>query len=117
MTDHPMQPTRDQLNAWVVDADQPGTTTVGLAHGCARNAYAAGADAERRACIEVLDINGAPNRFIAMLCDRHPKSPSLKELALEALERQSTRSIPSSVSYQDCRLIQRALESIPDESP
>jgi hypothetical protein len=43
-----------------------------------------------------------------------PKPPSLKEQALEALKRQSTRSVPSFVATQDCDTIRRALEQLDD---
>jgi hypothetical protein len=46
---------------------------------------------------------------------RRPKPPSLKELALEALKRQSTRSIPSLVSTNDCDTIRKALEALPND--
>jgi len=76
-----------------------------------------GADQELEACCEHIANKGKwfadPHFRLKELREaRRPKPPSLKEQALEALERQSIRSIPSLVSNNDCDTIRRALEQL-----
>jgi hypothetical protein len=62
-----------------------------------------------------LRVKGFDNLAADLLASRRPKPPSLKEQALKALKRQSTRSIPSLVSSNDCDTIRRALEALSDD--
>jgi hypothetical protein len=49
-------------------------------------AFCAGADQELEACIQLLDINGCPDKWIDMLrSTRRPKPPTLAEQGLKAL--------------------------------
>ena len=76
-------------------------------------AYAAGADQELEACCEWLDsekILCKDGGYIRKLCTaRRPNPPSLKELALEALDRMDR--FPTA---EDQRTIRRALEALPE---
>ena len=77
-------------------------------------AYQAGADQELEACHCEVSFWGGKGMADRLQATRRPKTPSLKEQALEALERQSVRSIPSLVSNNDCDTIRRALEQLDD---
>lgn len=71
-----------------------------------------GADQELEACCDLLQEFWAPSDWITGLrAARRPKPPSLKQQALEALQRaeEGWRPIPD-----DCDTIRRALESLPD---
>jgi hypothetical protein len=78
-----------------------------------------GADQELEACCKWVEnwlpnfSGGAAEELLRSA--RRPKPPSLKEQALAALKRQSTRSIPSSVAAEDCDTIRRALEALPND--
>jgi hypothetical protein len=74
-----------------------------------------GADQELEALLVWLRVKGFDNLAADLLASRRPKPPSLKEQALKALKRQSTRSIPSLVSSNDCDTIRRALEALSDD--
>jgi hypothetical protein len=87
-----------------------------------RAAYAAGADQELEACCEQMQSIPSPlgvpfgkMASNALRAARRPKPPTLKEQALAALNRQSTRSVPSLVATQDCDTIRRALEALPND--
>jgi hypothetical protein len=71
-----------------------------------------GADQELEACCEWLKAD--PELVDELRADRRPKPPSLKEQALEALERQCLRSIFPLVSTSDRDTIRRALEQLND---
>jgi hypothetical protein len=86
-------------------------------------AYRAGADHELEACIQLLDINGCPGKWIDMLrAARRPKPPSLKEQAFKAL---GPEPLPVTAPMGDTilnkniierhRLLHRALEALPND--
>ena len=68
-------------------------------------------DWERDACCEWVKNNFEPESAEHLRLFRLPKPPSLKEQALEALKHaeEGWRPVPD-----DCALIRRALESLPD---
>lgn len=68
------------------------------------------ADQELEACCKLLELSD-PNAREFLCAARRPKPPSLKEQALDALQRaeEGWRPIPD-----DCDTIRRALESLPD---
>jgi len=71
-----------------------------------------GADQELEACCEWIGSEGLAGYTSRELrAARRPKPPSLKEQALEALKHaeEGWRPVPD-----DCALIRRALESLPD---
>jgi hypothetical protein len=72
-----------------------------------------GADQELEACCVLIEQKGfLPSSLFRL--HRRPKPPSLKEQALEALERQCLRSISPLVSTSDLDTIRRALEALDD---
>ena len=73
-----------------------------------------GADQELEACCKWVDWKWSGIKSRELRAARRPKPPSLKEQALEALERQAIRSVPSLVSNNDCDTIRRALEQLND---
>ena len=76
-------------------------------------AYRAGADQELEACIQLLDINGCPGKWIDMLrAARRPKPTTLKEQALELVSRIEKARSPWELSELDT--IRRALEALDD---
>lgn len=75
-----------------------------------------GADQELKACCEWLSACGCESYGRELRAARRPKPLSLKEQALIALERQSTRSVPSTASFQDCEIIRQALEQLDDQT-
>jgi hypothetical protein len=78
-------------------------------------AYQAGADQELEACCEWQKCHLYAGTQLNKQLRAARRSPSsLKEQALEALVRQSIRSIPSLVSNNDCDTIRRALEQLND---
>ena len=72
-------------------------------------AYQAGADAELEACCEWLSVP-CPSYGRELRNARRPKPPSLKEQALEALDRMD--QLPT---FQDMHIIRRALEALPND--
>jgi hypothetical protein len=81
-------------------------------------AYQAGADQELEACADwlanarnhTLSWNEATNYSANLRTARRPKPPSLKEQALEALDRMD--QLPT---FQDMHTIRRALEALPND--
>jgi len=73
-----------------------------------------GADQELEACHCEVTFWGGKGMADRLQATRRPGPPSLKEQALEALERQAIRSVPSLVSNNDCDTIRRALEQLND---
>jgi hypothetical protein len=107
---HPAIPPSDQLKKW----EDQWFNEEEHADVLLIQAFQAGADQELEACCELLrqwGYNETPPRLNRI---RRPEPPSLKEQALMALERQSTRSVPSKASFQDCETIRRALEQLND---
>jgi hypothetical protein len=108
MTDqHPITPPPELFKQW---EGQPRSVAF-------EAAYRAGADQELEACCEWLedhDCDDPQETAKHLRTARRPKPPSLKEQALAALKRQSTRSVPSLVAAQDCDIIRLALEQLND---
>jgi hypothetical protein len=79
------------------------------------HAYAAGADQELEACIQLLDINGCPGKWIDMLrAARRPKPPSLKEQALKAIGVPTKFGEARVIEHREHELVRRALEALND---
>lgn len=87
---HPITLPPDLVQQWIDEEDGVFAEHLRLvSHELRRIATQAarwGADQELKACIQFLDVNGCPGKFIDLLRCRRPKPPSLKEQALEALE-------------------------------
>ena len=84
------------------------------AYELARLAAQYGADQELDACVELLDIYSYPGTWIDLLrAARRPKPPTLKQQALNALQRYiSGETVLIDASIDTIRL---ALEQLPDD--
>jgi len=110
---HPLTPPPELVQQLAEQAPRYRDGGVGREVWLINRAYSAGADQELEALLVWLRVKGFDNLAADLLAARRPKPPSLKEQALKALKRQSTRSIPSLVSSNDCDTIHRALEALP----
>jgi hypothetical protein len=84
------------------------------------SAYRAGADQELEACIQLLDINGCPGKWVDMLrAARRPKLPSAVAQAETLIERHEDGWVPSPAQWHTIRegLAEgrRALEALPND--
>jgi hypothetical protein len=118
---HPITPPLALINQWWDEAKQNAKYDELIGPLVAIRAAQWGADQELEACCSIaltaLCCGTKHQRRQLVYCiraARRPRPPSLKEQALEALERQSIRSIPSLVSNNDCDTIRRALEQLDD---
>jgi hypothetical protein len=117
-----MHPSPEQIDDWigeVLTPNKPGRNSVHRDHayGCcihvARQAYAAGADAQLEACEKWVGLS-MPNRYVESLhAAMRPNPPSLKQQALELME---TLGAPTlKLDAGQCETIRRALEALPDD--
>jgi hypothetical protein len=114
-SDHPkFTPPTELVQQWIEETrsyDCVGAYPADLEQCVATRAAQWGADQELEACCEW--VGERLTAFAASLkTARRPKPPSLKEQALEALERQCLRSISPLVSTSDLDTIRRALEAL-----
>jgi hypothetical protein len=114
---HPITPSPELVQQWIgdyygcpVSGELSGVETV-----VAARAAQWGSDQELEACCELIDQKGfLPSSLLRL--HRRPKPPSLKEQALETLQRLSKDGYPC--NYQedsDWDTIRRALEALPDD--
>ena len=74
-----------------------------------------GADEQLGRCIERLDVNGCPDKWIDMLRSMRPQPPSVKQQALAALEFfEEPSRCTSLATARRLDLIRNALEALPD---
>ncbi len=110
---HPINPPPELFAEWLAEAKRlhPTESTGFIAGEVARLAYRAGADQELEACCKWLDENlpGYDACEGSLHAARRPKPPSLKEQALEALDRMD--QFPTA---DDQHIIRRALEQLND---
>ncbi len=109
MTDHPITPPPELVASLRNSAphgirDAGVTREIWLIH----NAFAAGADQELEECCKLLELSD-PNAREFLRTARRPKPLSLKEQALEALDRMD--QLPTA---EDQFIIRRALEQLDD---
>jgi hypothetical protein len=114
MTEHPMQPSPEQFGEWLAEALRqfPAGPSGEIAAHVARNAYAAGADAQLEACKKWIGL-AMPDRYVERLhAAMRPKPLSLKRQACDALD-----AIEGDFNTVGDRAatIRRALESLPDD--
>jgi hypothetical protein len=110
---HPITPPPELVQQWWAEEtyDPFGVAVSNLANRAAQW----GADQELEACREWLKYEAYMRAALDIRAARRPKPPSLKEQALEALERYTsgkTVLIETSIDT-----IRRALEALPDDSP
>ena len=110
---HPIAPPPELVQQWY---DQAKQDPCGPINWVAVRAAQWGADQELEACCETLDMVNGSNYWSQVLrSGRRPKPPSLKEQALETLQRLSKDGYPC--NYQedsDWDTIRRALEQLND---
>lgn len=110
---HPITPPPELLQQWSTEYWGNPDESTGLNEKyIATQAARWSANRELDACLQLLDINGCPSKWIDMLRDaRRPKKPpSLKEQALKAL----TEIEDNEATYFDSSVIRRALEQLDD---
>jgi DNA-directed RNA polymerase subunit K/omega len=100
---HPITPPPELVEQWM----QVHTTKYDLA----RQAAQWGADQELEACCELTRDNDGYDAALALRAERRPKPPSLKELALAALNEIEDRHAGPTIQEE---LIRRALEQLDD---
>ena len=108
---HPITPPPKLVREWM-ERTQYDEHTWFYESYIAEQAARWGADQELEACCEWLEerIGGIYPRELRAA--RRPKPPSIKQQAIEALQRaeEGWRPIP-----EDCDIIRRALEALPDD--
>jgi len=108
--EHPINPPPPELVQQWVDTYFGGKISQSNFHvDLATRAAQWGADHELEACCEWLKLEGHEYEHEALFAARRPKSPSLKEQALEALDEERAE-----LSIQNYKLIRAVLESLPD---
>ena len=106
MTDHPITPPPELVQQWFDNMGPDPGPFESFAIAAARW----GADVELEACCEWLrESLATPSLVECFLSNRRPKLPSLKEQALEALDRMD--QLPTA---EDQHIIRRALEQLDD---
>jgi len=114
--EHPITPPPELVQQWNQEVIGTHFKPYGYSEFIATRAAQWGADQELEACEKYWMTHGiSPQGVVAMRYARRPQPPSLKEQALEALERQCLRSISPLVSTSDLDTIRRALEALPDD--
>jgi hypothetical protein len=110
---HPITPPPELFAEWLAEAKRlhPGESTGFIAGEVARLAYRAGADQELEACCEWLGKRrGWEDVSVPLRAARRPKPPSLKEQALDLLD----KAEDPSWDINDFSIVRRALEQLPE---
>ena len=107
----PITPPPELVRQWSIEAEDEHQPTVAYSMVSLLAAKAAqwGSDQELEACTAWLRDRGSSNA-LALYTARRPKPPSLKEQALEALDRMWT----GGSTKGDWELFRRALEALPE---
>jgi hypothetical protein len=112
--EHPITPSPDLIRQWNEDA---ATAPMADQRYIAIQAARWGADQELKACCTWLSDHGWIAADPKLHAARRPKSPSLKERALEALNEavyMADDSPPEGISTDQADIIRRALEQLDD---
>jgi hypothetical protein len=124
---HPITPPPELFAQWLADAmkvvgrkipEEDGGTTGLIAAELAIQAARWGADQELEACVQWISEQDWTWTSAQLRRARRPMPPSLKEQALEALNRQERGRDRGSLRPQamaDADTIRRALESLPND--
>ena len=118
MTEHPITPPSELVNQWCNEGGSSGITSPQWFQIVATQAARWGADQELDACCEWMVKNfwlePRGKSITNLRAARRPKSPSLKEQALEELDRIQTHD-ESGQEIVNLSVIRRALDALPDE--
>jgi len=111
MTEHPMQPTDEQLAKWESDwfSERENADVLLI------QAFQAGADAELKGCQQWLIEQDQPGFACHLQLDRRPKPPSLKQQACDALDTYVYGNPDHGDKQNTYNTIRRALETLPDD--
>ena len=111
-TEHPITPPTELVRQWSIEAEDEHQPTVAysMVRLLAAKAAQWGADQELEACCQHVDwvIGGLESKELRAA--RRPKPPSLKEQALESLERMQDQY----PHLGNAKTIRRALEALDD---
>ena len=118
MTDHPITPPRELVEQWASEKCYDERDWLYELHIASRAAQY-GADQELEACVDwlsnarnhTLTWNEATNYSANLRAARRPKPPSLKELALLAID---TAVADDRLSADVADVVRRALEALPE---
>ena len=107
---HPISVPDELLRQWC--QWDPEQTPEGLWRKIADNSAQWGADQELEVCVQLLDINGCPDKWLDMLraIARRPKPPSEADLALAKLT--PLELLAQSMGHSPDDTIRRALERL-----
>ncbi len=108
---HPITPPPELVRQWLTEECERGLTADHVPTQAARW----GSDQELKACCEWLKLEGHEHEHEALLAARRPKPPkppSLKEQALDLLD----KAEDPSWDINDFSIIRRALEQLPDNN-
>jgi len=108
--ERPITPPPELVQEWW-ESTIPNQSTSVKTQLCAKAAQW-GADQELEACVSWLIENQNPRWAHALRAARRPKSPSLKEQALDALNEIEDKMQGPTIQE---KLIRRALEALPDD--
>ena len=110
-----MEPTPKQLKSWGSNACLGCKDLGDICDHIARLAYAAGADAELKACCEWLWDQPLPAHYATGLRNtRRPTPTSLKQQALDELQEATQYALNNGTRLYTAT-IRRALEALPDD--
>jgi hypothetical protein len=108
MTDHPITPPPELVQQWDTEGRHQDYCTV--TEHIATRAARWGSDQELDACCEWLMLNGYGTAISRLRAARRPKPPSLKEQALDLLD----KAEDPSWDINDFSIVRRALEALPE---
>ena len=108
MTDHPITPPPELVQQWDTEGRHQDYCTV--TEHIATRAALWGSDQELDACCEWLMLNGYGTAISRLRAARRPKPPSLKEQALDLLD----KAEDPSWDINDFSIVRRALEALPE---
>jgi hypothetical protein len=108
---HPITPPPELLDKWAVEYwGDPDVSIGGGEKYIAIQAAQWGADQELEACCEWLDKEIGATDPCDLRAARRPKSPSLKQQALEILD-----DVDAQLGAVHYNILRRALEELPDD--
>jgi hypothetical protein len=113
---HPINPPLDLIKTWMIEyygGEIPGGFAGDEVYLC-KCAAQWGADQELEACLTEVSFLDSKSLADKIRAARRPKSPSLKEQALTALDAIATGANNAREQYLDFKIIRQALEQLDD---